>query len=117
YGLQNGYWSEDKNDWIMQRLLQVANPNLRIYVSGRFHCEWDNALSKFTNFIWKDFTSPEYTFSNDECKNDSDLGIIGASRFLPTLAGGANATIDILWNSRLKPVAIECLGIFEYARP
>jgi len=114
YVIQNFVWSEDKGDWLFQRLAEVANPHRRIYVAGRFQMGWDDIGLKFNNFLWKSFASPEYTFSSDECSSDSDLGIIGASRAVPTLAS-VGSTVDVTWGTRLKPMSIMCQAIFEYA--
>lgn len=106
-------WSEDLGQWLFARPLEVANPNRRIDVHGRFDCTWDGA--KFVNFVWKTLTSNDYTFSDDECKSNSDLGITGATRALPTLASNG-ATVDVIWDTRFKPVSVHSLACFEYAR-
>lgn len=117
YRLQGQTWSEDKGDLLHQRFLEVANPKRRIYVGGRAQCTWDVGNNKFTNFSWKSLTSPEYQISDDECKSDSDLGILGAARFLPALSG-VNNTCDIIlaWDPRFRPVGIMGQGWFAYAR-
>lgn len=113
YRLQAKTWSEDKSDWLMQRFLEAANPNRRIFVQGRIQFDRDFIGGTFTNLTFKTLTSPEYNFSDDECKKDSDLGITGATRAAPTLTGLTN-TIQINWGTRLKPVSIQSQAWLYY---
>jgi hypothetical protein len=115
YAHQFIQWSEDLNQWIFIRPLETPNPNRRIPVWGRFQCTWDAVNLKFTNFVWKTLTSPDYQFSDDECKSDTDLGITGATRSAPIITGqNGTASIFILWGARFRPVAIQGKGWFNY---
>lgn len=115
YREQGIMWSEDKGDFLLQRWGEVANPKRRIYVAGRIQFDRDFIGHVFSNLTWKTLASPEYQISDDECKNDTDLGLLGAARFAPILVGNG-ASIDIIWDKRFKPVSIMSQAWLEYMR-
>lgn len=106
YRLLTKWWSEDQGDFIVQRPLQAAAVKPRIYVAGRF--EIDTSAAAWGAFNWKTILSADWPLSNLDCKTDIDIGYLGASAVLPTLAASGVNAISITWGARYKPVTIMC---------
>ncbi len=113
YFPQGIMWSEDNADFLLQRIFEAANPNRRMFFAGRIQCSWNFMTNTFDNITWKTLTSPEYQFSDDEIKSNSDLGIIGAARTSPTIIP-LGSTLTLTWGNRFKPVAMMNKGWMEY---